>query len=90
MAIEIYVGNLNYRTNEDGLRDLFGEHGQVERVSVITDRETGRSRGFGFVTMADESEGSAAIAAINGKEFEGRTLTVNQARGRRERGGGGY
>ncbi len=85
----IYVGNLGFRTREDTLGDLFREHGEVSSVAIITDRETGRSRGFGFVEMGNEAEGNAAIEAINGKEFEGRALAVNEARPRENRGGGG-
>jgi RNA recognition motif-containing protein len=85
----IYVGNLNFRTDEQELSDLFAEHGQVDNVAIITDRETGRSRGFGFVEMGDENEGRAAIEALNGQDFGGRPLTVNEARPRAERAGGG-
>ena len=87
--LKIYVGNLSFNTTEDGLRDVFTEHGQVDSVAVITDRETGRSRGFGFVEMSDETEGRAAIEAVNGQEIDGRTLTVNEARPREPRSGGG-
>jgi cold-inducible RNA-binding protein len=85
----IYVGNLNFRTSEQALGELFGQHGQVDDVAIITDRETGRSRGFAFVVMADEAEGRAAIEALNGQEFDDRALTVNEARPRAERGAGG-
>ena len=85
----IYVGNLNFRTSEQSLGDLFAEHGQVENVAIVADRDTGRSRGFGFVEMADESEGRAAIEAVNGCEIDGRNLTVNEARPRAPRGSGG-
>ena len=85
----IYVGNLSFQTDEQGLNDLFAQHGAVNSVAIITDRETGRSRGFGFVEMADEGEGRAAIEAINGMEIAGRTLTVNEAKPRAPRGGGG-
>ena len=79
---KIYVGNLSYDTTEDQLRQIFGEHGEVSSVNIITDRETGRPRGFGFVEM----EGAdAAISALNETEVGGRTLTVNEARPRRER-----
>lgn len=81
----IYVGNLNYQTTEDSLRDLFSQHGTVQSVAVITDRETGRPRGFGFVEMADEGQGREAIEALHGQQFEGRTLTVNEARPREQR-----
>ncbi len=85
----IYVGNLSFNSNEQTLNDLFSQHGQVENVAIITDRDTGRSRGFAFVEMKDDSEGRAAIEALNGNEFDGRSLTVNEARPRAERGGGG-
>ena len=90
---KIFVGNLNYRTTPDTLREIFAAHGEVLDVFIGTDRETGRSRGFGFVTMADKSQGEAAVAALNGKDFDGRNLVVNEARPREERprgGGGGY
>lgn len=86
---KIYVGNLSYRTTEDTLRDLFSEYGQVESAAVITDRETGRSRGFGFVEMANDEEAATAIESLHGQDFEGRPLTVNEARPREERGEGG-
>ncbi len=86
---EIYVGNLSFDTNEQGLETLFSQYGQVDRVSLITDRDTGRSRGFAFVTMGDGTAAQSAIDALNGKEFEGRTLKVNEARGKQDRGGGG-
>jgi RNA recognition motif-containing protein len=88
----IYVGNLSFDTNEDNLRDAFGAFGQVDRVSIITDRQTGRSRGFGFVEMSDGNEAKAAIEGLNGKDLDGRTLNVNEARpkpDRDRRGGGG-
>ena len=90
--MRIYVGNLDYGTGEDALRDLFAEHGEVEEVAIITDRDTGRPRGFAFVTMADDEAGKAAIEVVNGQEVEGRTLMVNEARPRSgDRGGsGGY
>ena len=83
--MRIYVGNLNFSTTEAGLRDLFGAHGEVVDSTVITDRETGRSRGFGFVEMANDEEGKAAIAALNGTDFDGRQLNVNEARPREQR-----
>jgi len=83
MAVRIYVGNLPYQATEDEIRELFGEHGAVESVSLITDRETGRPRGFGFVEMADGGE--EAISVLHGKDFGGRTLTVNEARPREPR-----
>lgn len=88
--MKIYVGNLNYRTTEDALRELFAQHGEVQEAAIVTDRETGRPRGFGFVTMPDDSQGQAAIEALNGQEFEGRALTVNEARPKAGGGGGGY
>ena len=87
--MKIYVGNLNFASTDGGLRDLFGEHGEVEDVRIVTDRDTGRSRGFGFVTMPDHDQAQAAISAIDGREFDGRTLKVNEARPREDRGGGG-
>jgi len=86
---KIYVGNLSYQATEDTMRELFAQFGQVESVAIITDRDTGRSRGFGFVEMSDDGEAEAAIAALNGQDFEGRTLTVNEARPRSSGGGGG-
>ncbi len=86
--LNIYVGNLPFSATEADVQDLFAEHGDVQRVSLINDRETGRPRGFGFVEMADDTAGRAAIEALNGKEFDGRRLTVNEARPR-EGGGGG-
>lgn len=85
----IYVGNLPFNTTEADLQSLFGAHGQVSRASVVMDRETGRSRGFGFVEMANDNEGQTAIAALNGKDFNGRPLVVNVARPREGGGGGG-
>lgn len=86
--MKIYVGNLSFDTSEDSLRTAFTEHGDVEDVAVITDRDTGRPRGFAFVTMP-ESAARAAIEALNGKELDGRTLNVNEARAKTDRGGGG-
>ncbi len=85
----IFVGNLDFNTSEDDLRQMFQAHGQVDRVSIMTDRDTGRSRGFGFVEMASSEEGDKAIAAINGTQLGGRTLNVNEARPKAERTGGG-
>ena len=87
--LKIYVGNLSFQTSEDGLRDLFAEHGSVDNVAIITDRETGRSRGFAFVEMSQDNEGRTAIEAVNGTEIDDRTLTVNEARPRTSGGGGG-
>ena len=80
--INIYVGNLPYSTTDDSLADAFRAHGTVERAVVIADRESGRSRGFGFVEMPDDAEGQAAIEAMNGTEMDGRSLVVNMARSR--------
>lgn len=84
--VNIYVGNLSFSCTERELQDLFAQHGQVQRASVVMDRETGRSRGFGFVEMPNDAEGEAAIRALNGAQFGGRALTVNAARPR-EAGG---
>jgi len=85
----IFVGNLSFNTNEDELRQAFEAYGQVDRVSILTDRDTGRSRGFGFVEMASNEDGEKAIAALNGAQLGGRTINVNEARPKTERGGGG-
>jgi cold-inducible RNA-binding protein len=85
----IFVGNLDFNTSEDELRQMFEAYGQVDRVSIMTDRETGRSRGFGFVEMANAEDGEKAIAALNGSQLGGRKLNVNEARPKVERGGGG-
>jgi cold-inducible RNA-binding protein len=85
----IFVGNLDFNTSEDELRNLFSTYGQVDRVSIMTDRDTGRSRGFGFVEMTNPEDGEKAIAAINGTQINGRTLNVNEARPKVERAGGG-
>ncbi len=85
----LYVGNLTFSTTESDLREMFAPYGTVERVSLVTDRDTGRSRGFGFVEMASDEEAAAAISALNGKDSGGRSLTVNEARPKTERGGGG-
>ena len=84
MAKRIYVGNLPYSTTEDELREVFGEHGNVNSVDILLDRNTGRSRGFGFVEM-DDADADKAIDALNGREMDGRPLRVNEARERRER-----
>ncbi len=89
MATKLYVGNLSFRTTSEDLRELFAQAGTVESASVIEDRETGRSRGFGFVEMASAEEAAAAVEQFNGKDFNGRNLTVNEARPRQDRGGGG-
>jgi RNA recognition motif-containing protein len=85
----IFVGNLSFNTSEDELRRLFETYGQVDRVSILTDRETGRSRGFGFVEMTNSEEGEKAIASLNGTQFGGRTINVNEARPKAERAVGG-
>ena len=87
----IFVGNLSYGATEDSIRSLFEAHGTVDRVSIITDRDTGQPRGFGFVEMSNDAEGQRAIDALNGAELNGRALNVNEARPRAERGfnGGG-
>src|ERR671929_2088238 len=89
MSIKLYVGNLSFNTTGEDLREYFSQAGTVESASVVEDRDTGRSRGFGFVEMSSREEGEAAIAQFNGKEFGGRNLTVNEARPREDRGGGG-
>ena len=91
MSTKIYVGNLPFSTTSQDLESIFGEFGTVESATLIEDRETGRSRGFGFVEMSNKEEGDAAIASMNGKELDGRALTVNEAKPREDRGGrGGY
>jgi RNA recognition motif-containing protein len=85
----IYVGNLTFSTTEGDLREMFAPYGTVQRVSLATDRDTGRSRGFGFVEMANDEEAASAISALNGKDSGGRPLTVNEARPKAERGSGG-
>ena len=87
--MNIYVGNLPFEVTEDALHVAFTAHGEVTSARVITDRMTGRSRGFGFVEMANNDEAEAAIQALNGNDFQGRTLTVNEARPRENGGGGG-
>ena len=91
MAKKLYVGNLSYTTTEDGLRNLFSGFGNVASVKIILDRETGKSKGFGFIEMGSEDEANAAITGTNGREYDGRQLRVNEAmdKPRRERGGGG-
>ena len=85
----IFVGNLSYGATEDGLRSLFEAYGALQRVSIVTDRDSGQPRGFGFVEMANDEEGDRAIAGLNGKDYEGRTLNVNEARPKADRGSGG-
>ncbi len=89
MATNIYVGNLPWTTTNDELADMFSQYGQVTKAQVITDRDTGRSRGFGFVEMASEEEAQRAIDAMNNQDFNGRPLTVNIAKPREASGGGG-
>ena len=89
MSTRLYVGNLNFRTTSDELREVFSQAGEVENATVVEDRDTGRSRGFGFVEMATAEGAAAAIEQFNGKELGGRALTVNEARPRVERGGYG-
>ncbi len=86
----IFVGNLSFSTTEDSVRQYFEPFGTVDRVSIITDRDTGRSRGFAFVEMPNDEEAERAIQALNGQELGGRRLNINEARPREERGGGGY
>jgi cold-inducible RNA-binding protein len=89
MSMKLYVGNLAFQTSSSDLQNLFSQAGTVESASVVEDRDTGRSRGFGFVEMATKEEGEAAISQFNGKEVNGRSLTVNEAKPRENRGGGG-
>ncbi|MEP7271765.1 MAG: RNA-binding protein [Acidobacteriota bacterium] len=90
MSMKLYVGNLAFQTSSEELQELFAQAGTVESASVVEDRDTGRSRGFGFVEMSSKEEGQAAIAQFNGKEVHGRSLTVNEAKPRENRGGGGF
>ena len=95
MSRKLYVGGLPYSVTEEQLEQLFSEHGNVESAKVITDRDTGRSRGFGFVEMESQEEAQKAISSLNGTELDGRTLTVNEAKPRENRsrgfgGGGGF
>lgn len=87
--MKIYVGNLSFKTTEDVLRATFEAHGTVEEAAIVMDRETGRSRGFGFVTMPDAAQAQAAIEALNGRDLDGRNLVVNEARPKPAGGGGG-
>jgi cold-inducible RNA-binding protein len=91
----IFVGNLSFGATEDSVRSLFATHGTVDRVNIVTDRDTGQARGFGFVEMANDAEGDKAIAALNGRDLDGRALNVNEAHpkpagGGRGSNGGGY
>ena len=90
MSNKIYVGGLPYSTTDGQLQEIFSAHGTVESARVITDKFTGRSRGFGFVEMGSDEEAKKAIEALNGTELEGRTLTVNEARPQERRSGGGF
>ena len=85
----IFVGNLSFQTTEQDIRTLFEAHGSVDRVSIVTDRDSGQPRGFGFVEMTNPEEGEKAIAGLNGSQFGGRTINVNEARPKAERPGGG-
>ena len=89
MAMKLYVGNLSFQTSSDDLQQLFSQAGTVESASVVEDRDTGRSRGFGFVEMASKEDGEKAIEQFNGTDLAGRNLTVNEARPREDRGGRG-
>jgi cold-inducible RNA-binding protein len=89
MTTKLYVGNLAFETSSNDLQTLFAQAGTVESVSLIEDLETGRSRGFGFIEMSTKEEGAAAITQFNGKDLGGRTLKVNEAKPREDRGGGG-
>ncbi len=89
MGKKLYVGNLSYNMTDRDLEQLFAAHGTVQSAQVIMDRETGRSKGFGFVEMGSDQEAQAAIAALSGQQHEGRALTVNEARPKEDRGGGG-
>ena len=89
MGSKLYVGNLSYNVDNSTLEQLFSAHGTVQSAEIIQDRDTGRSKGFGFVQMGSDEEAQAAIAALNGQEHEGRNLTVNEAKPREDRGGGG-
>jgi RNA recognition motif-containing protein len=89
MGKKLYVGNMSYDVDSSALEQLFAAHGTVQSAQVITDRDTGRSKGFGFVEMSSDAEAQAAIAAVNGQEHDGRALTVNEAKPKESRGGGG-
>jgi cold-inducible RNA-binding protein len=89
VAKKLYVGNLSYDTSDSKLQEMFEAYGVVQSAQVIMDRDTGRSKGFGFVEMGSDQEAQAAITGLNGKEVGGRSLTVNEARPREDRGGGG-
>ena len=89
MAKKLYVGNLSYQVDSSELEQMFSQYGTVQSAQIINDRDTGRSKGFGFVEMANDQEAEAAISALNGQEHGGRALTVNEAKPREDRGGGG-
>ena len=89
MGKKLYVGNLSYDVDSSALEQMFSQHGSVQSAQIITDRDTGRSKGFGFVEMGSDSEAEAAIAAMNGQEHGGRALTVNEAKPKENRSGGG-
>lgn len=89
MSNKLYVGNLSFRVTSEDLQEYFGAAGAVDSANVVFDRETGRSRGFGFVEMADEDSANNAIAQFNGQDYDGRNIVVNEARPREDRGGGG-
>jgi cold-inducible RNA-binding protein len=86
----IFVGNLSFGATEDAVRSMFEEYGTVDRVNIVTDRDTGKARGFGFVEMGNDGEGEKAIAALNGRDLDGRALNVNEARPKENRSGRGY
>src|SRR5688572_27525845 len=90
MGRRLYVGNLSYNVDSSQLEQMFSQHGSVSSAEVISDRDTGRSKGFGFVEMGSDEEAQAAITALNGQEHDGRALTVNEAKPRESRGGGGF
>ncbi len=87
--MNLFVGNMSFQTTESELRSLFEPFGEITRIHIVTDRETGRARGFAFVEMANDEEAAKAIGALNGRDLNGRTIKVNEARPRPERGGGG-
>lgn len=89
MSTKLYVGNLSFKTTDQDLQNLFAQAGTVQSINIITDRDTGFSRGFGFVEMSSEQEGTTAIQQLNGKEIDGRSLTVNEAKPREERSNSG-
>jgi RNA recognition motif-containing protein len=90
MGRKLYVGNLNYDTTNETLAEVFSAHGKVDSAEVIMDRMTGRAKGFGFVEMSTDQEAQAAVAALNGKQIDGRTVVVNEARPKEPRAGGGF